>query len=61
MRLIIVVLYSIITLIKTQVYISNPPALNDFYKKQTGKDYISLNYANFGRIPYGYITVNKSL
>ena len=47
----------LINIIKSHVYIASPKELQELFKLRTGRDEIYSNFANYGKIPYGYNTV----
>lgn len=51
--------YLIEDIIKCHVYIAGPEKLKKLFKEKTGRDELYSNFANYGKIPYGYTTVKS--
>ncbi len=51
-------LFFIFNFISSHVYITAPVKLKEIFKEKTGRNELYSNFANFGRIPYGYTTVS---
>ena len=54
MKVIVILVAILIDLFKSIVVIEGPQELMKYFNSKTGKDNITANYANFGRIPYGF-------
>jgi len=41
----------------SHVFIAGPESLKKIFKERNGRDELYSNFANFGKIPYGYTLV----
>jgi len=47
--------------INCHVFIAGPESLRKIFKEKNGRDELYSNFANYGKIPYGYTTVRISV
>jgi len=55
--ILLIFIINIMSWANSHVFIAGPESLKKIFKERNGRDELYSNFANFGKIPYGYTLV----